>query len=274
MRFFIAAIFAISAWLFLGTTPINSQQIGVKNDSPIDTIGYAVWMDSVDVLISSRKLDQAQVLLDSLKLVCIQELGEKSPEFADILSQMARIKNFSYQAQEAIALNKAALAIRQLHFEAHSMPIYLTYESLGINYYYDAQFQAALAYFHKMEAIVLQQDPQEEEEIASTFNLLGLTYNALTDFESAIVYFQKTLEIRKRIYGETHELVGISYNNLAGEFDELGDYNRAIAYKLKALSIIEKNTGNQNEFYATTAANIGVSNYEKGDYDQAIYWIK
>jgi len=262
-----------AAFKSFGHAPGFDASLVFFQPSPTDTTGLRQLIDSTERLVDERMFAEAQLLLDQILAISERELGRVSIETADILHQLARIQNFKYNSKAAIQLNEEALTIRQELFGARSPEAALSYESLGINYYFAGQYFEALPFF-KTQYDIWQSLPElDKNEIATACNLLGLTYDAIGDFETSLDYKRQTLQMRREVLGEEHELTGVAYNNLGINYDHMGDHDQAIAYKLKALAIIEKAVGINDEFYATSAANVGVSYYEKGDYDNAIRWI-
>lgn len=269
---FLFALALLSGYTYLPQSSFFGSSPRVAHAQ--DTIGLGALIAEAEAQVDNREFPAAQVLLDSATAICRSQLGEDCAQMADILHQRARIENFEYRADAALAMNQRALDIRRKLFGDNSLPALMSYENMGINHYYASRHLDALGYFRRVEAIALALGGEEgESELPNAYNLLGIVYSELEMRDSAVWCSQRSLDLWLRKWGEDHALVGVAYNNLGIRYDQQGDYERSISCKLKALTIIQKAKDSKKEDVPTTMMNIGVSYYNKADYDAGITWL-
>jgi len=188
----------------------------------------------------------------------------------------------------------SAARISELHHQA------------GISYYHTGKFEKAVENFEKV--LALNEELNNENNVALTFNNLGMVYHAWKQYEKAIKYYLQSIEILNSLNNKTETVtvlnnIGIIYNemdnqpkaieyfnkaleidraldipvNVAKDLNNIGlayktdqQYETAIGYFRQGIQIYQ--TLDANSDYLSLLKNISATYLETGKYDSAMFW--
>ncbi|MEZ4995618.1 MAG: tetratricopeptide repeat protein [Saprospiraceae bacterium] len=138
-----------------------------------------------------------------------------------------------------------------------------TYSALG-------QYEQALGYHQKAQAILEVVLESNHPELAQSHNNIAETYRALGKYEQALGYHQKAQSIWEAVLEANHPYLATSYNNIALTYRDLGQYEQALGYHQKAQSIWESVLETNHPDLATSYNNIAITYRDLGQYKQAL----
>ena len=196
-------------------------------------------------------------------------LGEKHPDVATSLNNLAVLYYYQGNSAKAEPLHRQALAIRkevlgEKHHEVATSlnNLAMLYRSLG-NY-----AKAELLYRQALDIrkeVLGAKDP----DYATTLVSLALLYKSQGNFAKAEPLYLEAAEIYKEVLGEKHPYYATSLNNLAGLYSAQGNHVKAEALYLKAVAIRKEVLGEKHPAYATSLNSLAGLYTEQGNYAQA-----
>jgi tetratricopeptide (TPR) repeat protein len=91
---------------------------------------------------------------------------------------------------------------------------------------------------------LLNELPNDHEDIADCYYSLGNVALKKYDFDLAIKQHRKALKIKRRILESNHPFLATSYNSIGDIYHGRGDIKRALTWYRKALVIFQQNANN------------------------------
>lgn len=167
-------------------------------------------------------------------------------------------------------LNEALRISRHTRYEWGEA---VTYNHLGLYYYYKSVADSASYYYIKSAAMYKQLDMPKK--MAQVYNNVGAAFYKQSRYDSALKYFLASLEIKEQILpsggrvANDKELTA-SLINVGAFYYKLENYPEAIRYLGRAAKLSEK-TGNYN-FYTMALSNLASTFNTIDKYDSAVYY--
>ncbi|MBN2856768.1 MAG: tetratricopeptide repeat-containing sensor histidine kinase [Candidatus Delongbacteria bacterium] len=124
---------------------------------------------------------------------------------------------------------------------------------IGVNYFYQSDYNKALEYFNQSLKI-REKRHENEEAVAACLNNISLACYHKGDYPKALEFCLKTLNIYQRT--RNSEKQGMCYNNLGLIYFETSLFSEALECQFKALKLKERT--NNPPFIANTLSNIGM----------------
>ena len=145
--------------------------------------------------------------------------------------------------------------------------------NLGIVYYYQGQYEQALAFqresmqiFWDIYGASKNVDSASRSEIAVTLNNQSIAYRELGQHQKAIELGHGAIGIFRNMGDRTREAAAL--NNIGVAYEAIGEYQRAIGYFQEALFTVQGNSDVRGE--VITLSNIGEAYSKLGQSDQAV----
>jgi len=207
----------------------------------LSVVGLAQKIDSLQTLLQQTKSDTSKTILLS--------------QLADELTQA--------NPQKSIAVAKEGLALaNQIDF---TRGVFENYFSLASAYQGQAQFDSAIVYFHKAQAIAHSRNDKSGQ--AKIYSALGHSFMRKSQMDSARYYLDKGLTLAIEIKNYRVE-AGI-YNNYGNVYLEESNYQQALDYFIRAVKLYEHPL---EDSYGQCLAlsNIGNIEYQLGNYEKAL----
>ncbi|OJA03530.1 tetratricopeptide repeat protein, partial [Bathymodiolus thermophilus thioautotrophic gill symbiont] len=139
--------------------------------------------------------------------------------------------------------------------------------SLGLLYFYTAQYPQALPYLETSLAICQEIDDKAGE--GAVLNNISQIYKAQGDYTIALTYLTDSLTICQEIGDKAGE--GATLNNISQIYKAQGDYITALTYFTDSLTIFREIGNKAGE--STTLNNISQIYQAQGDYTTALIYL-
>jgi len=165
-----------------------------------------------------------------------------------------------HEYEKAKAYLQKALRIRH-QIKEKSSDIAMSYNMLGVTYFYNKQYDSALINYKKAEALY-----STKHDKSKVNGNLALLYYTLKDYDKAIFVFKENIQIFKEL--QIQNELSIYHKNLAGCYQDMGLYEKAIQHLDSAIAIAEKLKHKdllQKEYF-----NRSLAYQSKGDYKKAL----
>ena len=145
---------------------------------------------------------------------------------------------------------------------------------LGRSYAMKEDYDKAIAYFKKADALDVEEYGPETAMSAVNYGDIGETYRNKGEYDKAIQYSERALAIKLKVYGPEDKMVATSYANIGLAYDNKGEYDKAIEYYEKSLAIKLKTLGPEHPEVATSYFNMGAALSAKGDKPKALAYLQ
>lgn len=128
-----------------------------------------------------------------------------------------------------------------------------TLNKIGVNYYYQSDYENALKYIN--ESLKIREERKENKDaIASCLNNISLAYFHKGDYPKALDHGSRALKLFEE--ADNIESQGLVFNNLGLIFFEMSLFTEALDSQFKALGIKEKSSN--KAVIANSMSNIGM----------------
>ena len=212
--------------------------------------------------------EKALPLLQQALQINKEVLGEKHPDYARSLNNLAVLYESLGNYQKALPLQQQALQInKEVLGEKH--PDYaISLNNLAVLYEKMGSYEKALPLYQQALQIRKEVLGEKHPDYARSLNSLAELYEDMGSYQKALPLHQQALQIRKEVLGEKHPDYARSLNNLAGLYESMGSYEKALPLYQQALQIRKEVLGEKHPDYATSLNNLaelyeGMGNYEK-----------
>lgn len=145
----------------------------------------------------------------------------------------------------------------------------LSYNRLGVAYYYITDYTKALEYYLKSYGI--NQAIGNQKNLANNYNNVGLIYYKLKQYVEALFFTKQAIQVNKKIGNEPQ--LAQNYNNLGIIYKVLNKRDSAIQAYNQSLKINQQLNRRQSLIYNYN--NIGDIHFENKEYSDALnYFLK
>ena len=171
-------------------------------------------------------------------------LGERHPDYATSLNNLAGLYDAMGRHAEAEPLYKQAMEIRRTALgERH--PDYATsLNNLAVLYYAMGRHAEAEPLYKQAMEIRRTALGERHPDYATSLNNLAELYQAMGRHAEAEPLYKQAMEIRRTALGERHPDYATSLNNLAVLYDAMGRHAEAEELRKKAMAIHRRPEGN------------------------------
>ncbi len=138
--------------------------------------------------------------------------------------------------------------------------------NLGNLYYYQKQFNEAIAIYQQALKVELQSDAFRKDQLALIYNNLGSCYASINNDDSTFIYHEKALKIYEKINDK--EGIARTLFNLGSYYNNIDSIKLAIEYNQKAEFIAK--TINHKDLLCSILINLGSLFTEQHYYSQAL----
>jgi CHAT domain-containing protein len=203
-------------------------------------------------LYQKGQVAEAAALLKQALSIRKEVPGEKHPEYARSLHDLAYMYHSMGEHRAALPLSQKAVRIRKEALgEKH--PAYASsLNNLATLYYSMGDHKQALPLARQALAIRKEVLGEWHPDYATSLHNLALLYQDMEDYKQALPLFQKALQINKEVLGEKHPHYAMSLSNLAFLYKDMGDLKRALSLSRRAVEITGKVVGEKHTYYANS----------------------
>jgi CHAT domain-containing protein/Tfp pilus assembly protein PilF len=212
-----------------------------------------------------QALDRLTRLADRVRA----RIGDNDPFLAYLSHLMAMSNEALARFQEAEALYRRAIAIREKAFSREHILVAQSLEGLAGVYRKMGRYAEAEPLLQRVLAIRERVASDEDPGTAQTFNSLAGVYRDVGRYAEAEPLYKRALRIREKALGANHLDVAASLNDLGILYRDLGRYGEAEALHSRALAIREKVLGVNHVAVAESLGNLALLYVDLGRYDQA-----
>ena len=185
------------------------------------------------------------------------------------------VQEYMADYHTSLRYTQTYLLMAQFSGKEDTSEIAISYNDIGTIYHNFGNYDKALEYSFKAQAIREKVLGLKHPGTAISYNNIGYIYNSLGDYNKSLEYYSKALAIQEKVLGLEHPDTATSYNNIGLVYGNLGDYDKALEYHSKALAICENVLGLEHPGTAISYNNIGGVYDSLGDYDKALeYYFK
>ena len=220
-------------------------------------------------LIGAGKFSDAVPKAEQLRDISKQVLGERHPDYATSLNNLALLYDSmgDYARAEPFYVEARAIYMEVL---GDKHPLYATslnnlaalYESMG-------DYERAEPFYIQSRDIRKQVLGERHLDYATSLNNLALLYSKIGDYVHAEPLLVEARAIRKEVLGIKHPNYATSLNNLAQLYRNTGDYARAEPLYVQSRDIRKQVLGERHPDYATSLNNLALLYDSMGDYARA-----
>jgi CHAT domain-containing protein/Tfp pilus assembly protein PilF len=225
--------------------------------------------DQMDQLYQQGKIREAFALAQKALEICKQVLGERHPDYAIGLINVAKLHWAQGEYAQAVPLYRQALEVRkQVLGQRH--PAYArSLNNLATLYYAQGEYAEAEPLFRQAQDLRKQVLGERHPDYAETLSNLADLYHSQGKYAQAVPLYRQALQIRKQVLGERHPDYAASLNNLAALYREQGEYAKAEPLFRQALEIHKQVLGPRHPSYAASLNNLAALYREQGEYAKA-----
>jgi CHAT domain-containing protein/tetratricopeptide (TPR) repeat protein len=172
-----------------------------------------------------------------------QTVGERHPDFATSLNNLARLyrEMGNYAAAEPLFLQ--ALGIRHIALGDAHPDFAASFNNLAMLYDLIGNYQAAESFYRQALEIARTTQGEQHQDFAICLNNLAMLYHSIGNYAAAEPLFLQALEIRRTTLGEAHPDFASSLNNLASVFTATGREADAKKMMEEALGVDDRMIG-------------------------------
>jgi CHAT domain-containing protein/Tfp pilus assembly protein PilF len=221
-------------------------------------------------LLQLGRPDRAVSAMGRALALSKEALGEKHPDHATTLNELAVLYQQAGESARALALLKEA---RRIYAEAlgEKHADYATcLNNLASVYQTMSDFARALPLIEKAVAIYQEALGEGHPRYAQALNNLAYLHHLMGELERALPLYQKAEALLKQTRGEDHIDCARCSSNLAGVYLEMGKLDKALPLYRKALAIIRDSLGEAHPDYATSLNNLAFLYHAMGKHDRAL----
>lgn len=144
------------------------------------------------------------------------------------------------------------------------------YNNKGTVYWTMAEYDKAIEYFRKTQAIMEKVQGYKHPIVAQMLNNIGFVFSTLGQYDKAITNFRKSLAVLEEALGPDHPDVALTLTNLGRVLAKRGEHTSALKYLRQSLVIWEKSLGSGHPLVVWPLSCIGGVFVDQGKPKQAL----
>ena len=223
---------------------------------------------------SSNLWNEAQRCYQRSLEICKAELGDRHPDTAISLNNLAELYRLQGHYGEAEPLCVEALEIRKAELGDHHPDTVISLNNLALLYHSLARYEEAEPLYVEALEISRAELGEHHLDTAMSLNNLAGLYRLQGRYGEAEPLCVEALEIRKAKLGDHHPDTAISLNNIAVLYDLQGRYGEAELLYVKALEIRKAELGDRHLDTAGSLLNLATLYYQTQRVEQALSYIQ
>jgi tetratricopeptide (TPR) repeat protein len=206
--------------------------------------------------------------------ICQTELGDRHPDTATSLNNLAALYRSMGQYDRALPLYEQALEIRQTELGDRHPDTATSLNNLAYLYESMGQSDRALPLYEQALEIWQTELGDRHPSTAASLNNLAALYRSMGQYDRALPLYEQALEIWQTELGDRHPDTATSLNNLAGLYESMGQSDRALPLYEQALEIRQTELGDRHPDTAASLFNLAALYYNTQQYHQALSFIQ
>lgn len=231
----------------LGLDLLRKAASGLEEDGSDNTTQYASIRHDIGVMLIQRgELDEAKTTLEATRALRRKLLGERHPDLAVTLKELAGIARQQGESDTAESLYLAALEINEVMLGVEHPETANNLNSLAVFYRGQGQDEVALSYALRALFGATKAYGEAHPTVGLMTVNVGSMQRMLGRLDDAYNSTSTGLNILVGALGENHHLAGVAFNALAGIQHDQGDVAAAEPNYRKALTIFEATAGSKH----------------------------
>ena len=212
-----------------------------------NTTQYASIRHDIGVMLIQRgELDNAKSVLEGVRDIRLNLLGEQHPDLAATFKELAGIARQQGESDEAERLYLAALAINESMLGSEHPETANNLNSLAVFYRGLGNDERALSFAQRALEGARKAYGEAHPTVGLMFSNIGSMQRMLGQLDDARASTSRGFEILVGALGENHHLAGVAANALAGVQHEQGEMEAAEANYRKALAVFQSTAGQRH----------------------------
>ncbi|MBD2447717.1 tetratricopeptide repeat protein [Nostoc sp. FACHB-152] len=213
--------------------------------------------------------DQALPWYEKCREITKQCLGDKHPDFATSLNNLAELYRCQGKYSKAEPLYLQALALRRYFLGEEHPDFAISLHNLAYIFLNQGKYSKAEPLF--LQALKLMQNSLGEENlcVATCLKNLASLYNFQGRYYKAELLSRQALKLIRNLLGEENLYVATSLNNLALIYTSQKRYNEAEPLYLRALELIQCLLGEEHPNFASSLNNLALVYKSQERYNEA-----
>ncbi|MFN6519327.1 MAG: tetratricopeptide repeat protein [Nostoc sp. CreGUA01] len=198
-----------------------------------------------------------------------QRFGEKHPNVATSLNNLAALYSSQGRGTEAESLYQQALELRRRLLGEKHPDVAISLNNLALLYNSQARYSEAKPLY--LKALEIRRDSlgKQHPSVAQSFNNLALLYASQGKYSQAEFQFLQALDLRRCLLGEEHPFVASSLNNLGLLYASQGKYTTAESFLEQALKLRRHLLKEEHFPVAESLNNLAYIYHSQGKYTTA-----
>jgi tetratricopeptide (TPR) repeat protein len=203
-------------------------------------------------------------------LKAMQELlGDRHPDVANIINNLAVLYSSQGRYEEAEPLLKQALALcQELLGESHPS-VATSINNLAVLYKSQGRYEEAEPLYKQALAMRQELLGESHPNVANSINNLAGLYRSQGRYEEAEPLYKQAIALCQELLGERHPDVATSINNLAVLYSSQGRYEEAELLYKQAIALRQELLGERHPDVASSINNLAGLYCSQGRYEKA-----
>jgi tetratricopeptide (TPR) repeat protein len=191
------------------------------------------------------------------------------------LGYLAAVLFDAGRQEEALALNKQSLALRQQHVAGEDdVVVAQLYNNMGNNLLQMGRYDEALDYHQRGLAIRERLHGQEHPNVATSLSNMSLTLMSQGKAAEALPLAERALAIQERVLGPDSFHIGTHCESLALVYWRNGRLEDGVKLLERARALYEKLQGPETPVIARVDSNLGGIRIAQKDYPRALEAVR
>ena len=196
-------------------------------------------------------------------------LGDRHPDVADSLNNLAILYYFQGRYELVEPLYQEALALRKELLGERHPDVATSLNNLASLYYFQGRYELAEPLHQEALALYKNLLGERHPHVASSLNNLAILYKSQGRYELVEPLYQEALALRKELLGERHPDVASILNNLASLYESQGRYELAEPLHQEALALRKELLGDRHPDVADSLSDLANLYNLQGRYELA-----
>ncbi|MFK7797240.1 MAG: tetratricopeptide repeat protein, partial [Aureispira sp.] len=246
----------------------------VQQTTPLDTIALArVYNNlSANCWLSNKDAEGLEFGKKALDLLSKSKL-ESTLDFLELAlcyENMAGSYGGIQKYEEAVAMQKKSIELRQEHFPPQKQRFASSFSNLARFYGKMNRYNEALPYHQRSADMMRKNKGDRHPETAIYLNNLANCYTYLHQFDKSEPLLLEALDIFKETLGPEHPNSIVFTNNIGGLYGSMRELEKAKIYFQKALTLGEKVFGETHPNSITFKSSLAGVLMDSKKYDEAL----